>query len=117
MDKNQAQKLLTTTKDLIAHTRSRYPKSKCPAFSEEIRNNIRELSHHFKAKEIVQTLSISYSLLSKAKKRMGIQQVSVPRFVEVNIPPSLIEVPSFPSKGKVILELKTNSGTLISIYE
>jgi len=116
VDKNQAQKLLKTTKDLIAHTRASYPKGKCPAFSEEIWNSIRELSRHFKAKEIIQTLSISSSLLSKAK-RIGKKCASIPQFVEVKIPPSLTEFPSLPLKGKVILELKTNSGTLISIYE
>lgn len=116
VDKNQAQKLLTTTKDLIIRTRARNPQGKCPAFSEEIWANIKELSRHFQVKEIVKTLSISSSLLSKAKK-IGKKLRPVPRFVEVKIPPSLTDVPFLPSKGKVILELKTNTGTLISIYE
>lgn len=116
MDKNQAQKLLTTTKDLIAQERSRYPKTKCAAFSEEVWNNIRELARHFQTKEIVRTLSISSSLLYKAIKKKKIRP-STPCFVEVKMPPSLPNYPSLPTKGRVILELKTNTGTLISIYE
>lgn len=116
MDKKQSLKLLQETLKLITIVRGRSSKGKRQAFSEEILGNIKRLSHHFHREKIMKDLSISPSIFYKALKVDSKSEVA-PKFIEVKIPPSLPTISSRSFPGKVIVELKTGSGTLITIYE
>ena len=77
-------------------------------------DSIRNLREHLSPKEIMQELSLSSYQVYKALKLGAKKKSALPQFMEVRqitTPDSLQE-----KKGRAIVELKTESGMIISIY-
>lgn len=125
MEKENIQYLMLSTKKLIEDTRKGYSGGKRPPFSPKIWTNINTLSSRFSVRRLAEKLVISESTVQKAKimakKIPG--KLSVPKnpsgksehqFLEIkSIGPSL--GPS--SKGKIVMEFKTQSGMIITLFE
>jgi DNA-binding CsgD family transcriptional regulator len=114
MANNYPDKLIKDTLKQIQEQRLRNQGRKKVALEQETVNSIRSLREHLSPKQIMKELSLSRYQVYTAL-RLGAKKKSAPsRFVEVHqITPTN---PIQKNRGRIVLELKTESGMTISIY-
>ena len=119
------QSLMETTKSEISSLRANAVKEnrKCPAFPQHIWNNIAKLMTHYSRSEVIKTLSIVESqctrAIQKTKKSSAKKPVIKHQFIDVSssVSPPMDYIDSQISEKKMILEIKTKNGNIISVYE
>ena len=126
MEPEHNKNLLLNTKKLIAKNRSGYTGGKRPSFTPQIWSNIKALLEHFPMRELGSKLSISVSSINKAKNmgnKKNKRELSLMKtIVGADNKPQFVEVKTigldqgFSSRAKFLMELKTQSGTTITIF-
>jgi len=115
MSKSEAQNLFENVKNELKSLRSQNPQGKCPAFPPHLWHNLKALGKHYSNAELQRELQISSSQISKANRinKKPISQKTMPQLVEVkNIIPC-----DDRRRGRVILECRTSSGLVVSVFE
>ena len=115
MSKSEAENLLENVKNELKSIRSQNPQGRSPAFPPNLWHNLKVLGKHYTNTELQQELHISSSQISKANRidKKSIAKKSMPQLVEVkNIVPGEDR-----RKGRVILECRTSSGLVVSVFE
>ena len=124
MNKN-IQSLMEATKNEISSLRANAVKQnrKCPPFPQHIWNNIAKLMAHYSRSEVIKNLSIVESQCTRAIKKAKKSSLTRPaikhKFVDVSsaISPNVVYLDNQVSDKKMILEIKTKNGNIISVYE
>ena len=115
MAKSEAVNLLEEVKNELKSIRSQNPQGKCPAFPPKLWHNLKILAKHYPNGQLQQELHISSSQISKAKRldKKLISHKDMPQLVEVkNIAPCEDR-----RRGRVILECRTSTGLVVSVFE
>jgi hypothetical protein len=125
MINKKSQSLMEITKNEICTLRANATKQnkKCPAFPPHIWNNIIKLTAHYSRGEIIKNLSIVESQYSKAVQIAKKLSTATPaikhQFIDISPsnPPAKVYPDHQKIEKKMILEIKTKSGNIISVYE
>jgi len=117
MTANEAALLMTTTKKEIFLMRETYAKKnkRCPAFRPHIWDSISKLKPHYSRKVIMHELAIGSSQYAKAKELNSGNTSKGRQFIELSSIAPLDGEAKY--ENKIILEIKTKNGNLISVYE
>ena len=125
MEIKKAKLLMEETRKEIASIRENAAKEnrKCPPFPQHVWNNIAKLMVQYSRSEIIKTLSIVESQCTRATQKAKNASSNKPairhQFVDISssISPTILSRDDQSCGKKMILEIKTKNGNIISVYE